>query len=201
MNQVNIQKLTPDMAEQYVAYFDNRAFSDGNEQKGCYCVWHHWTEQKEDERSAMPEAERPFCKRNYAYELVKNGKLNGFIAVSDGEIVGFCNADLKENYFRHSRDNDPESWDGIELDSKVLTIVCYIVAPDMRGMGIADSLLEYACHYAEDNGFDYIEGYPSDGTFDVRNCGGTDSMYIKRGFQIIKTGDRIIARKRIGESD
>lgn len=182
-------------------YYDDRAFSDGNEQKGCYCVWHHWTEQKEEERSAMPEAERPFCKRNYAYELVKNGKLNGFVAVSDGEIVGFCNADLKENYFRHSRDNDPESWDGIELDSKVLTIVCYIVAPDMRGMGIADSLLEYACHYVEDNGFDYIEGYPSDGTFDVRNCGGTDSMYIKRGFQITKTGDRIIARKRIGESD
>ena len=201
MNQVNIQKLTPDMADHSVAYFDNRAFSDDNKQKGCYCVWHHWTEQKEEERSAMPEVERSFCKRNYAYELVKNGKLNGFVAVSDGEIVGFCNADLKENDFRHSRDNDPESWDGIELDSKVLTIVCYIVAPDMRGMGIADSLLEYACHYAEDNGFDYIEGYPSDGTFDVRNCGGTDSMYIKRGFQIIKTGDRIIARKRIGESD
>ena len=30
----SVHKLTPDMAEQYVAYFDNRAFSDGNEQRG-----------------------------------------------------------------------------------------------------------------------------------------------------------------------
>ncbi len=197
MNMFSIHKLTPDMAEQYVAYFDNRAFSDGNEQRGCYCVWHHWTEHKEAERSALPENERPFCKRNYAYELVKNGKLNGFVAVSEGEIVGFCNADLKENYFRHSRDNDPESWEGIDSESKVLAIVCYIVAPDMRGKGIAESLLEYACDYAKENGFDYIEGYPSDGVFDARNCGGTDSMYIKREFQILHTGSRIIARKRL----
>ena len=64
--------------------------------------------------------------------------------------------------------------------------------------GIADSLLEYACDYAKENGFDYIEGYPSDGVFDARNCGGTDSMYIKRGFQIGHAGSRIIARKKLG---
>ena len=80
----------------------------------------------------------------------------------------------------------------------MLAIVCYIVAPDMRGRGIADSLLECACNYAKENGFDYIEGYPSDGAFDVRNCGGKDSMYIKRGFQIQYIGRRIIARKKIG---
>ena len=197
MKEISVHKLTPDMAEQYVAYFDNRAFSDGNEQKGCYCVWHHWTEQKEAERSALPENERPFCKRNYAYELVKNGKLNGFVAVSEGEIVGFCNADLKENYFRHCRDNDPESWEGLNVEFRVIAIVCYIVAPDMRGMGIADSLLECACDYAKVNGFDYIEGYPSDGVFDARNCGGTVSMYKKRGFQILQTGSRIIARRKL----
>lgn len=36
MNKISVHKLTPDMAEQYVAYFDNRAFSDGNAQKIVY---------------------------------------------------------------------------------------------------------------------------------------------------------------------
>lgn len=197
MQNIKILSLTPDMADLYIKFFDERAFSDGSEEKGCYCVWHHWTEQKEFERSALPESERPFCKRNYAYELIKNNKLNGFVAISDGEIVGFCNADTKDNYFRLNRKNDPESWDGIEQQSKVLCIVCYIVAPDMRGMGIANSLLEYACQYAIENGYEYIEGYPSEGTFDARNCGGTDSMYIKNEFQITKIGNRVIARKNL----
>lgn len=197
MNNIRVQKLTPDMAEQYVSYFDTKAFSDGNEQMGCYCVWHHWTEQKESERSSLPDNEKPFSKRNYAFELVKSGILNGFAAFSDNEMVGFCNADHKENYFRLNRDTDPESWKGISPDSGVLAIVCYIVAPDMRGMGIAGLLLDSACRYAEENGFDYIEGYPSDGIFDVKNCGGTDSMYIKRGFKITRIGNRIIARKKL----
>lgn len=33
MNKISVHKLTPDMEEQYVTYFDNRDFSDGNEQK------------------------------------------------------------------------------------------------------------------------------------------------------------------------
>lgn len=61
-------------------YFENRAFSDGNIQKGCYCVWHHWTEKHEHERSLMPEHERPYRKRDYAKELIEKGVLNGFVA-------------------------------------------------------------------------------------------------------------------------
>ena len=37
---IEIHKLNKDMAEDYINYFDNRAFSDGSMEKGCYCVWH-----------------------------------------------------------------------------------------------------------------------------------------------------------------
>ena len=78
---VIVKRLMPDMAEDYIDYFDNRAFSDGNEQKGCYCVWHHWTEKCEYERSLLPESERGLRKRDYAKELIQSGRLNGFAAV------------------------------------------------------------------------------------------------------------------------
>lgn len=194
---ITVRRLDRDMAEAYIDFFDKRAFSDGSPEKGCYCVWHHWTEKHEQERSLLPEQERPSCKRNYARELIQNGKLNGFAAFCAEQIVGFCNADLKEHYFRLSRENSPNSWQGAKESDKILSIVCFIVDPNMRRMGIAKALLECACQYAEENGYDYVEGYPSKGEFTVRDCGGSASMYSSQGFEIIDIPDGMIARKKI----
>ena len=194
---ISIKVLTPDMADEYITYFDEKAFSDGSKEKGCYCVWHHWTQQKELDRSALPEAERACYKRNYAYELIKTDKLHGFAAMCGDQMVGFCNADRKDHYFRLNRENNPEIWDGVEADEKVLSIVCYIISPDMRGRGIAKAFLKYTCEYAAENGYDFVEGYPAEGDFDVSNCGGPASMYIDCGFEIIRKQGFVIARKRV----
>lgn len=194
---ISINVLTPDMADEYITYFDEKAFSDGSKEKGCYCVWHHWTQQKELDRSALPEAERACYKRNYAYELIKADKLHGFAAMYEGQMVGFCNADRKDHYFRLNRENSPESWDGVEADEKVLSIVCYIISPDMRGRGIAKAFLKYTCEYAAENGYDFVEGYPAEGDFDVSNCGGPASLYIDCGFEIIRKQSFVIARRRV----
>ena len=194
---IKIETLNSNMAHKYVDFFDNRAFSDGNVNKGCYCVWHHWTEKHEYERSMLPAEERPFCKRNYAVKLIEEGRLHGFAAFCDNEIVGFCNADLKDNYFRLSKENNPDSYTGLEDSDRVLAIVCFTVAPDYRGKGIAKKILNYACEFAEKNGYDYVESYPSDGEFNPNNCCGSRSMYEAQGFSIININDGIIARKKI----
>ena len=185
------------MADDYIDYFDNRAFSDGNIQKGCYCVWHHWTDKHEYERSLMPENERPYCKRDYAKELIQNGVLNGFVAIYDNQIVGFCNADTKDNYFRLSRENHPNSWKRVNENDKILSIVCFTVEPDMRRKGIARALLDIVCEYAENNGYDYVEGYPTLGEFSISDCAGSVSMYANKGFEIIDISGGIVARKKI----
>lgn len=194
---IRVCRLNRNMTDAYVDFFDNRAFSDGSAERGCYCVWHHWTEQHERERSLMPENERPYCKRNYAKELIQNGQLNGFVAFCHHQIVGFCNSDIKDNYFRLSRENYPNSWQTINGNDKILSIVCFIVDPNMRRKGIAKTLLDYACHYAEENEYDYIEGYPVKGEFTTNDCGGSALMYIRQGFEIIDIPHGIIARKKI----
>lgn len=193
---IEVKKLDRTMAEAYLAFFDQRAFSDGSAEKGCYCVWHHWTDKHEQERSLMPESERPYRKRNYAKELIQNGTLNGFAAFYEGQIVGFCNADTKDHYFRLSRENQPDSWINVNENDKILAIVCFIVAPDMRRKGVAKALLECACQYAQENGYDYVEGYPLKGEFAVNHCGGSASMYMGQGFKIIDVPGGIIARKK-----
>ncbi len=194
---IKVYKLGKDMAEDYIHYFDNRAFLDGDREKGCYCVWHHWTDKHEYERSLMPENERSYCKRNYAKELIQNGKLNGFAAVYENQIIGFLNADIKDHYFRLSKEHNPNSWVGTDANDKILSVVCFIVAPDMRRKGIAKALLSYACQYAGGNGYDYVEGYPPQGEFTIHDCGGSVSMYINHGFKIINVPDGIIARKKL----
>lgn len=44
---LEVKKLTSDMWKDYIDFFENRVFTDGNINKGCFCVWHHWTEQHE----------------------------------------------------------------------------------------------------------------------------------------------------------
>ena len=67
----------------------------------------------------------------------------------------------------------------------------------MRRRGIAKALLDYACQYAGENGYDYVEGYPPKGEFTVKDCGGSASMYIEHGFDIIDISGGIIARKKV----
>ncbi len=197
MKDIIIKKLTSELKDDYLEFFDFRAFSDGNIQKGCYCVWHHWTEMHEHERSLMPENERPYRKRNYAKELIEKSILNGFVAVYQDKIVGFCNADSKDNYFRLNKDNAPDSWIGSHEGDKILSIVCYTVEPDMRRKGIAKAMLEYACQYAKENGYDSIEGYPSRGKFSISDCGGSVEMYTDQGFDIIEIPNGVVARKKL----
>lgn len=196
---ITVCKLTKNMADDYIDYFGNRAFSDGNIQQGCYCVWHHWTDKHEQERSLMPEDQRPFRKRDFAKKLIEKGILNGFVAYREDKIVGFCNADLKDNYFRLSKDNAPNSWIGASEGDKILSIVCFTVEPDMRRRGIAKALLDCACQYAKDNGFDYVEGYPAHGKFSISDCGGSEEMFINKGFDIIEIPNGVVARKRFSQ--
>ena len=183
-----VRELNPNMADDYIDFFEQRAFSDGSPDKGCYCVWHHWTQKHESDRSKLPANERHFSKRNYAVELIKNNIMHGFVAYDEDRMVGFCNANLKDHYFRLNRENE-----------KIFAMVCFTVDPDCRGKGIAKKLLEYACEYTQKNGYDYIESYPANGEFKTTNCCGNRSMYEALGFEIICNKDGIIARKKCRE--
>ncbi|MFT3952621.1 MAG: GNAT family N-acetyltransferase [Oscillospiraceae bacterium] len=178
-----IKKLKPEMAGEYVDFFENHGFDENDCNRGCYCVWHHWTAEHENARSLLPQNERPFVKRDYAIALIKSGKLNGFAAFLDGKMAGFCNADYKENYWRLDKRHNPDSWLG--LSGKVLSIVCFVVDVNLRGKGIASALLAHVCDYASDMGIDYVEAYPSVGEFKQSACCGPLHMYEKQGFSVV----------------
>ena len=156
---VEIKKLSPELLGDFMSAFDNPDFfTDKALSFGCYCTWYHWTDALEKERRQCDDYSKQYFKRNLAARLIEKGKLNGFLAYSNGSVVGWCNAGSKKNYDRLS--NEP-AWAVESKDSaRILSIVCYVVHPNMQRKGIATSLLKAVCHYAFENGYDYIEAYP-----------------------------------------
>ena len=193
---IDIKKLSPELIDDFMKAFDNPAFfTNPDFSFGCYCTWYNWTDELESERNKCDTESYKYFKRNLAARLIKNGKLNGFLAYSNSLVVGWCNAGLKQNYERLCREI---VWQTESKDNeKILSIVCYVVQPNMQRKGIATSLLKAVCEEANKEGYDCIEAYPGINEDGTPSYHGNLSMYIKEGFEIVKnySGNMIVRKK------
>jgi GNAT superfamily N-acetyltransferase len=132
----------------------------------------------------------PEKRRVLAAQYVKEGILKGYLAYHKGKAVGWCNANTKVDclqsggwqWFMKSLHNIED-----EPGSKVKSIFCFVIAPEMQRKGIASTLLERACKDAADEGFDYVEAYPKKSFTDVSSdFKGPAGMYKKQGFVLHK---------------
>jgi len=197
---IEVKKLSPRLIDDYLDFFENHAFSDGSEFAGCYCVWYHWTEELENQRAQSNEDEKASFKKHLAVKLIQEGTLNGYLAYSKGKVIGWCNADHKQHYDRLDPKNAPELWLTQDGNQKVLSIVCYLVKPEMRGKGVATELLKAVCKDAQERGFDYIEAYPGTNDDGTPHYHGNFSMYEKQGFYPVQqTQEGAIVRKNVKE--
>jgi len=127
---IEIRKLTPDLAEDYAHFFDVTPHDDHTikDELPCYCVtwrtddtyacdengnWNHWFYTREERRAK-------------AIQFIKAGSLQGYLAYNGNEIVGFCNAnsncqgcvDYLRNYWPIEE---------YRADIKVKSIFCFVV--------------------------------------------------------------------------
>ena len=193
MKDINIKKLTPELKDDYLDFFDNRAFSDGNPNGPCYC-----TSPNQDEeaiKKMVSEFQVNGVKdtvRKYAVDLLDQGKISGYLAYDDGISIGWCNAADIDSYDGFVPDFARESVCG-----KTVAIVCFEIAPGYRGKGIASALIEKVCEDAKAGGYAAVEGYAK--VTDVReefDITGPIHLYEKAGFsQIVEQNGQVIMRK------
>jgi GNAT superfamily N-acetyltransferase len=177
---ITIKKLNKDLLNDFLHYFNDIAFVDHKEWSNCFCTHFHWGE-KEEQLLKEGKVEDG----NYAIKLINDGKMQGYMAYETNNVVGWCNANDKVNFSRLI--DRKELWDNNERDIKIKSIVCFLIAPEMRGKGIATKILEQICKDAEKNGYKYIEAYPHQNEKNVyMNHYGPYSMYEKAGFKKIK---------------
>lgn len=189
-----IKRLTPDLLDDWLYFFDNDAFCDGGEWSGCYCMCYHWTKELQKKKSWDCLAKDAPYNRKCAIECIKGGTMQGYLAYLDGKVVGWCNANSKQAY---KNVNFDLSADKALKEKKIKAVVCFCIAPACRGKGIASQLLNRVCEDADNEAFDYIEAYPFKN--DIYNAyHGPRAMYEKQGFEVFgKVDECVVLRKML----
>jgi GNAT superfamily N-acetyltransferase len=173
---IRVKRLTPELIDDFLAFFDHVAFSDNPLHSRCYCQFYHTGCPKDEwERRTADE------NRRVTREMIVSGRMHGYLAYLGDRPVGWCHADAMASLTRLKEDCDEPEYAGM----KVGVIVCFLVAPEHRRQGVATRLMSRACADFLDQGYDIVEAYPrKEGKSDAENYLGPLEMYLNDGFEI-----------------
>jgi len=184
---ITIKPLTPDLRDEYFDFFDHMAFTDNPGWASCYCFFPHAPHDSEnwDERTGAQN-------RQSVREIIAAGIQRGYLAFSGDRAVGWCNAGLRATFTILDFPEEPGT-------PPMGSIVCFLVAPDYRGQGVATRLLKTVCEGFRSEGITVVEAYPRPETTDAaQNHPGPLGMYLAAGF--VRVGERgrvTIVRKQL----
>jgi GNAT superfamily N-acetyltransferase len=196
MLNISIRKLTPDLVEDYVHFFDTTPHDDNIDEHKCYCVC--WCNDDSEGRDFSSAAKR----REYAVQFVKGGNIQGYLAYQDDKVVGWCNANTRADCLKCESGRRYMGTLPVESpDVKVKSIFCFVIAPEMRRKGVSALLLERVCEDAARDGFDFVEAYPNkEFVNEQMDYMGHIELYRKNGFTVYHEYPELknILRKELG---
>lgn len=184
---IDFVKLTPELVGDFLYFFDNDAFPEGDEWENCYCLEGHLAGEK--------NIVDPSVRREHAKRLVLEGKLTGYL-LRDGErIVGWVKAGDKCDFA------DPDYMYGLfagtQKYGEVMSLYCIDLVPEYRGMGIARQILDKVTEDARLEGYKYLEVYPSADRGERRNYRGHAGMYEAAGFECVHEGEEALTMRKV----
>ena len=193
MKTIIVKPLAPELHADYLDFFDHRAFTDDNPNGPCYCTSPN---QDEEEIKQMVSAFKSFgvkdTLRRYAADMLNKNKIQGYLAYDGDLSVGWCNAADMESYAGFVPEFARKNACG-----KTVSIVCFEIAPEYRGMGIASALIDSVCKDAKAKGYTAVEGYAE--LSDKRNdfdYHGPIHLYQKAGFvEAARDNGQVVMRK------
>lgn len=200
--EIEICKLTPDLTEDYVRFFDTTPHDDLVDEHKCYCVcWCKGNCKGGYERKNLSSREK---RKNYAIQCIQLGSIQGYLAYSGGQVVGWCNANTKADCLKcygWRRFMGDVPVEAPHTNRKVKSIFCFTIALEMKRKGVATQLLERVCKDAAQDGFGFVEAYPQK-EFRETNCSGPFTMYQKSGFTVCcETEQGLVVRKQLKETN
>ena len=192
---IEIKKLAPDLADDYVQFFDVTPHDKNVDEHKCYCVC--WCNDDYEGKDFSTAEKRKNC----AMQYVKNSNIQGYLAYNGDKIVGWCNTNTKSDCLKCASWRRFMDYVPLEADTsiRVKSIFCFVIAPEMRRKGIATMLLKRVCVDAIQDGFDFVEAYPyKDSNWQSSNFGGHFDMYRKNGFHVLLENEQgLVMRKAI----
>ena len=204
---IDIKELTPYLEETYFDFFDHYAFTDGSPFYPCYCNAFNMSAAQIAE---MREQAKRYgdgiygwkkSLRESAAQMIRGGKISGYLAFEGNTPVGWCNANDRMNYYRvgefdldHVPADQPPS--DCRLAGQIKSLVCFEICPEYRGKGIATRLLSRVIDDARREGYHFVEAYPSEQVQQTLSFTGPLHLFVKAGFtEYSRNGHTIVMRK------
>ena len=195
---LKIKPLTSDLMPDYLDFFDNRAFSDNNPCGPCYCTGPNMDASTEQQMVCEFGNDVKGTIRRYAVKMLAEEKIHGYLAFDGAVSIGWCNAGDMDSYLINDFGFIPD-FARQDKYGKTMSVVCFAIAPEYRGKGVAAALLERVCADAKAKGFTAAEGYAKvqkDRVYYDYN--GPIRLYEKAGFvEVARHDGRVVMRKEL----
>ncbi len=191
---ITVKPLTPKLSADYFDFFENRAFTDDSPYR-CYCQMYQMT--KEQAKAALDNAvgqDPGSVSRGVAERQIADGALRGYLAYVDGKSIGWCNANDRANYPAEPM-QDVSFYAPAEQREKA--VVCFEVAPEFRGKGVATALLHQVIADAKAEGYLAVVSFPV-----IRSeryewdCTGPVRLYEQAGFFKVEERDQYVVMRK-----
>jgi GNAT superfamily N-acetyltransferase len=114
-------------------------------------------------------------------ERVMTGQPIGLLAYQAGDPVGWCSIAARESYGRLERSRTIKRLD----ERPTWTVVCFFLAPSVRGKRLGVALLQEGVRVAAEHGAQVVEGYPIDSVRDENGNWTSRPSYRFMGFKKI----------------
>ena len=161
---------------------------------GCWCMHPRLTASEVRE---LPGPGTETGRRRQAMTgLARRRRAPGLLAFEGDEVVGWVAVAPRTELTRIEKSRVTPRVD----DQDVWVIPCVTVRKTARGRGIAGALIRAAVEYAREHGAPAVEAYPRAGavrTFDDNAWFGTEVMFRRAGFRVIRKPPKDLPRNRV----
>jgi GNAT superfamily N-acetyltransferase len=190
---IEVKRLSPEIADDFIAFFEGGAFNDNPHWASCYCYFNHFP------YSDHWSARKAEVNRAAKLELIRTGRAHGVLAYLGGHPIGWCHAAPRAELAHGGYKDMPDSAQGG-------VTVCYVIDPKHRRQGVATLLLHEAVDMLRDMGMTFVEAHPlkelptGDARLsaEARSYHGTLAMYLGAGFEKVREdGDFMTVRRTL----
>jgi GNAT superfamily N-acetyltransferase len=195
---ITIKLLTPELSDDYFDFFENRAFTDDSPYR-CYCQVFQMTKEQYQRAYDNAVGQDPGrASREVAERQIADGVLRGYLAYVDGKSIGWCNANDRANYPAEPIYDVP-FYAPVENHEKA--VICFEIAPEYRGKGVATALLNQVIADAKAEGYLSVVSFPvvRSERYEWDNAGPI-RLYEKVGFvkaAEAEQDERVVMRKEL----
>lgn len=168
---ITVRPVGPELREDFF-----RVHSDGCGAGWCSCVawwvstWEGWGDRTAIENRTLREA------------LFDRGEHDGFLLYVDGAPKGWCQCGPRDRWPKLTQSYH------LEPDPEMYALTCFLLAPDVRGTGLAHELLEQVLEHLAQRGVTRVQAFPRRGhelpADDVWT--GPEALFKKADFNVVR---------------